>query len=80
VLLRCDAELVVEGVVPDLLHAAPAGHDAVLDRVLERLDATSLEEERMGWGQTKNALWGRRRGCDRLDAGVPGAGSGVAVA
>ena len=40
VLLGGDAELVVEGVVPDLLHVVPVGHDAVLDRVLEREDAT----------------------------------------
>ena len=39
VLLRGDAELVVEGVVPDLLHIVPVGHDAVLDGVLERQDA-----------------------------------------
>ena len=36
VLLGRDAELVVEGVVPDLLHVVPVGHDAVLDGVLER--------------------------------------------
>mmetsp|Transcript_2399 Transcript_2399/g.9417 ORF Transcript_2399/g.9417 Transcript_2399/m.9417 type:complete len:397 (+) Transcript_2399:341-1531(+) len=35
VLLGGDAELVVEGVVPDLLHVVPVGHDAVLDGVLE---------------------------------------------
>ena len=40
VLLGRDAQLVVEGVVPDLLHVVPVGHDAVLDRVLEREDAT----------------------------------------
>jgi len=34
-LLRGDAQLVVEGVVPDLLHVVPVGHDPVLDRVLE---------------------------------------------
>uniref|UniRef100_A0A1I8HJH4 CCHC-type domain-containing protein n=1 Tax=Macrostomum lignano TaxID=282301 RepID=A0A1I8HJH4_9PLAT len=39
VLLRGHAELVVEGVVPDLLHVVPVGHDAVLDRVLQRQDA-----------------------------------------
>ena len=33
VLLGGDAELVVEGVVPDLLHVVPVGHDAVLDGV-----------------------------------------------
>merc|ERR1712070_960458 len=40
VLLRGDTELVVEGVVPDLLHVVPVGDDAVLDRVLEREDTT----------------------------------------
>ena len=39
VLLRSDPELVVEGVVPDLLHVVPVGHDPVLDRVLEGQDA-----------------------------------------
>jgi len=38
VLLRGDAELVVEGVVPDLLHVIPVGHDAVLNGVLEGED------------------------------------------
>ena len=38
VLLGGDAELVVEGVVPDLLHVVPVGHDAVLDGVLEGQD------------------------------------------
>ena len=33
-----DAELVVEGVVPDLLHVVPVGDDAVLDGVLEGED------------------------------------------
>ena len=41
VLLGGDSELVVEGVVPDLLHVVPVGDDTVLDRVLERED-TSL--------------------------------------
>jgi hypothetical protein len=36
VLLGRDTELVVEGVVPDLLHIVPVGDDAVLDRVFER--------------------------------------------
>ncbi|CEO94454.1 hypothetical protein PBRA_000239, partial [Plasmodiophora brassicae] len=39
VLLGGDAQLVVERVVPDLLHVVPVRHDAVLDRVLERQDA-----------------------------------------
>ncbi|KFW76207.1 hypothetical protein N305_10612, partial [Manacus vitellinus] len=39
VLLGGHAQLVVEGVVPDLLHVVPVGDDAVLDGVLEREDA-----------------------------------------
>ena len=35
VLLGGDTELVVEGVMPDLLHVVPVGHDAVLNGVLE---------------------------------------------
>merc|ERR1719195_712234 len=38
VLLRGDSELVVEGVVPDLLHVIPVGHDAVLNGVLQGED------------------------------------------
>jgi len=38
VLLGRDTQLVVERVVPDLLHVVPVGDDAVLDRVLERQD------------------------------------------
>jgi len=41
VLLWGDSELVVEGVVPDLLHIVPVGDDTVLDGVLEGED-TSL--------------------------------------
>merc|ERR1712130_1088849 len=37
-LLRGNAELVEEGVVPDLLHVVPVGDDAVLDRVLRGED------------------------------------------
>jgi hypothetical protein len=40
VLLGGNAELVVEGVVPDLLHVVPVGHDTVLDGVLQREDTT----------------------------------------
>jgi len=40
VLLWCHSQLVVEGVVPDLLHVVPVGHDAVLDGVLEGEDAS----------------------------------------
>jgi len=36
-----DTQLVVERVMPDLLHVVPVGDDAVLDRVLECQD-TSL--------------------------------------
>merc|ERR1712083_42635 len=39
--LRGNTELIVEGVVPDLLHVIPVGDDSVLDRVLEGKD-TSL--------------------------------------
>merc|ERR1712055_727697 len=40
VLLWGNAELIVEGVVPDLLHIIPVGDDAVLDWVLEGQDTT----------------------------------------
>merc|ERR1719154_269424 len=39
--LRSNTELIVEGVVPDLLHVIPVGDDSVLNRVLEGED-TSL--------------------------------------
>merc|ERR1719184_115647 len=39
--LRGNTELIVEGVVPDLLHVIPVGDDSVLNRVLESKD-TSL--------------------------------------
>jgi len=40
VLLRGNTELVVEGVVPDLLHIVPVGDDSVLNGVLEGEDTT----------------------------------------
>ena len=40
VLLGGNTELVVEGVVPDLLHVVPVGDDTVLDRVLQGEDAS----------------------------------------
>ena len=40
VLLRGATELVVKGVVPDLLHVVPVGDDPVLDGVLEGEDTT----------------------------------------
>jgi hypothetical protein len=40
VLLGGDTQLVVEGVMPDLLHVVPVGDDAVLDGVLEGEDTT----------------------------------------
>uniref|UniRef100_A0AAG5DIC6 Uncharacterized protein n=1 Tax=Anopheles atroparvus TaxID=41427 RepID=A0AAG5DIC6_ANOAO len=40
VLLRSHTQLVVEGVVPDLLHIIPVGDDTVLDRVLQGEDTT----------------------------------------
>merc|ERR1712165_137054 len=39
VLLWSHTELIVEGVVPDLLHVIPVGNDAMLDGVLQRKDA-----------------------------------------
>ena len=39
-LLGGNTQLVVEGVVPDLLHVVPVGHDAVLDGVLQSEDTT----------------------------------------
>jgi hypothetical protein len=41
VLLRVDAQLRVEGVVPDLLHVLPVGHNPVLERVLDEEDAAA---------------------------------------
>uniref|UniRef100_A0A087Y9C7 Uncharacterized protein n=1 Tax=Poecilia formosa TaxID=48698 RepID=A0A087Y9C7_POEFO len=38
VLLGGHSQLVVEGVVPDLLHVVPVGDDAVLDGVLQSQD------------------------------------------
>ena len=40
VLLWCNAELVVEGVVPNLLHVVPVGNNTVLDWVAEGKDTT----------------------------------------
>lgn len=40
VLLRSDTELVVEGVVPNLLHVVPVGDDTVLDGVPQSQDTT----------------------------------------
>merc|ERR1719516_567882 len=40
-LLRCNTELIVEGVVPDLLHVIPISDDSMFNRVLEGKD-TSL--------------------------------------
>ena len=39
VLFGRDAQFVVEGVVPDLLHVVPVGDDAMLDRVANGEDA-----------------------------------------
>jgi hypothetical protein len=41
VLLRGNTELIVEGVMPDLLHIIPVGDDSVLNGVLQGED-TSL--------------------------------------
>ena len=40
VLLGGDSQLVVEGVMPDLLHVVPVGDDAVLDGVLQGEDTS----------------------------------------
>merc|ERR1711976_1115911 len=40
VLLGGNSELVVEGVVPDLLHVVPVGHDTVLNGVLQGEDSS----------------------------------------
>lgn len=40
VLLWCNTELVVEGVVPNLLHVVPVGNDTVLDGVPQGEDTT----------------------------------------
>ena len=41
-LLGGNAELVVEGVVPDLLHVIPIGDNAVFDGVLEGEDEVEI--------------------------------------
>merc|ERR1719516_840601 len=51
-LLRCNTELIVEGVVPDLLHVIPISDDSMLNRVLEGKD-TSL---RLGLISNKASL------------------------
>merc|ERR1719397_1234438 len=40
VFLWSDTELVVEGVMPDLLHVIPVGHDAMLDGIFEGEDSS----------------------------------------
>jgi len=40
VLFRGNSQLIVESVMPDLLHVVPVGDDAVLNGVLERQDTT----------------------------------------
>ena len=40
VLLRGHSQLVVESVVPDLLHVVPVGHNSVLDGVLQGEDSS----------------------------------------
>ncbi len=37
-LIGVDAEFIVEGVMPDLLHVVPVGDDASHDRILEGKD------------------------------------------
>ena len=41
-----DSQLVVEGVMPGLLHVVPVGHDAVLDGVLQREDTFGTQPNR----------------------------------
>ena len=76
VLLWGDAELVVEGVVPDLLHIIPVGDDAVLDGVLQGEDTT------LGLGLVSDVrVFGAHADHDTLvtgtanNGGVDGAGS-----
>ena len=38
-LVRRDSQLVIEGVVPNLLHIVPVGDDSMLDRIFQREDA-----------------------------------------
>merc|ERR1712156_3241 len=40
VFLGGNTELIVEGVMPDLLHVIPVGHDSVLDGILEGEDSS----------------------------------------
>lgn len=72
VLLGGNAELVVEGVMPDLLHVVPVGDDTVLDRVAKREDTTlglglitnvrvfltHTNHNTMVTGATDNGSWG----------------------
>ena len=76
VLLGGNTQLVVEGVVPDLLHIVPVGDDTVLDGVLEGED-TSL-----GLGLVSDVgVLGAHTDHDTLmsgsadDGGVDGSGS-----
>ena len=39
-LFRSNPQLIVEGVVPDLLHVVPVGHDSVLNGVLQGKNST----------------------------------------
>jgi hypothetical protein len=65
VLLGGDSELVVEGVVPDLLHVVPVGDDTVLNGVLEGEDTSFRLSLVTGQGQTPSpavrALLTRRK-------------------
>jgi hypothetical protein len=56
--LRSDAKLVVEGVMPDLLHVIPVGNDAMFDGILEGEDASlGLGFVTGSWVSNRRASW-----------------------
>jgi hypothetical protein len=60
VLCAVDAELVVEGVAPDLVHVVPVRHDAVLGRILQEQDTrlrTRLTAVRFGTALREIEWW-----------------------
>ncbi|KAF1747771.1 hypothetical protein GCK72_024237 [Caenorhabditis remanei] len=61
-----NTELIVEGVVPDLLHVIPVGDDSVLDRILESQDASLrlvsnvrilMDRDEFEFGQALKNVW-----------------------
>ena len=46
VFLRGHTELIVEGVMPDLLHVIPVGNDAVLNGVLQSEDTWKIRKDK----------------------------------